>query len=190
MGTQEIDKQPGIQEETARDIITVTPGVPFRIPESFRLEQSQDTGEIVVVGSVDLVIEGLGKGELVVVRLTDDGEWQGPIRTPLGLIITKQIRTNDDTKYDPDSSPLTIDITIDDITETQAETLACNIKTKDSVFVAYKDRYSLEKNERGQLTLSFSKWADAVTNEKCLVWFPQDPEAKTLKEGLEFTITL
>lgn len=190
MERKELDRQPDKQEGITRDTIIVTPGVPFRIPEGFRLEQSQEEGEIVEVGSVDLIIEGLGSGKLRILRETDDGEWYCAIRTPLGPIITRQIRTNDKVEYDPDCSLLSVEIIINGVTKAQAETLALNIQTKNSSFIALKNESTLEKNDEEQFIAYFDRWADALTNEKCLVWFPQGPEAKALKEGLEFTISL
>lgn len=176
------------RDVSEREVIKVIPGVPFRLPDSFTINQSiEQTSEMVEIGSLDLDIEGVGKGKLRVLRISDDGQWIGPIRTPLGPIASTMIRTDDKTEWDPNSLPLEVEIIVENVKARQADNFGCSIRASGSRFQA--EEYEGSLKVEGNFNLIFENWIDTYLDAKRIVWFPQDPEARALKDGLEFTIT-
>lgn len=170
--------------------IQVFSGIPFRIPASLSLDQSKESDdEITEIGVVDLDLTGLGRGRLRVLRIIDDGEWYGNIKTPLGPIETHQIRTDNTVEQDTSTSPLTTEIILYDLTKTQGESIVCGLIAGGTRYRMEADRLSWTRTEEGKYEVNFSQHFEVATGKESLVWYPQDPGAKDLKEGLEYTIT-
>lgn len=184
-----MERGDGLSQES----IKVTLGVPFRIPESFTIDQSIGQGEygdIVDVGLLRLEIDGVGDCRLIVTRNVDDEDWSLLIRTPLGSISTAKIRMNDEVETDKDTLPLSVFFSLDGLSAVQLNGLTLTMKTDSFTYTGETNRYFIdESKEDGKFHVTISSWLDE-NGESVEVWFPQDPVAQSLKEGLQFTLTL
>lgn len=172
------------------NVIEVMLGEPFRIPDSFQIDQANVVDTVTEIGSIDLDINGLGrKGKLRVLRVLDDGDWLGPIRTPLGPIKSVQVRENDTVSQDLDTSPLMAEIEMTNIEGRVFDTIKCTLQAGDAMYEVRVDKWRTEENEEGGVNFALSEFVDEE-GERCSVWFPQDPEAQSLKDGLQFTLTI
>lgn len=172
------------------NIFDVLSGVPFKIPEEFKLqpflEGSDQSYEI--AGALGLNIVGLGRGSLRFVRELSEGEWQIPIRTPLGPIETKSVRIDNDESIDVNTAPIRVEVELEDFDERYEQSISFTLTVGSERFKGIKDWDFIEEEEDGSLTATFRDLENIQTREEVLFFFPQDPEARAMKDSLEFTL--
>ncbi|GEM_PF-5757990 len=175
---------------TPREIVNVKLDKPFGLPQRFHLTDPHSDAVIVSMGEIDLNIEGVGQGRLKVLRIVDDGQWIGRIRTPLGPIEVKYARRDNIKEAVPESHPLSIEIDITEPTVNSLKAVSCGIVVGETVFPsAPLGEFATQERPDGSLYTMFDYWIDPSTNEGCQVWFPQDPGAEAIKQNIQFVIS-